>query len=133
MQGSGRPEPPGLSRLLLASPLDMWRVWIAEIAKDPEMDRERIMRHIQAHVLNHMPNADAPRERMEEWLAGTYNLLAILTCALGIDPAHSIGVDLLMRKWVSDKNNHTPPPEILKAPEVGRVLGPPIQSSGNGS
>ena len=105
-------EPPNL---LLPQPIAMWRAWIREIAGDKEMDKDRVIRHIQAHVAKHMPNADAPVERWEEWLAGSYNLLAILGCMLGIDPKHTVGVDLLLRKYNSAPADHTPPP--VRVPE----------------
>jgi hypothetical protein len=99
---------------LLPSAVEMWRLWITEIIKDPEMNRDRIMRHVQLHVGNHMPNADATKERWEAWLAGTYNLLAILAANLGMDPPHAVGIDLLLRKYLADPMNHTPPPKKIK-------------------
>lgn len=73
------------------------------------MDVERVMQHIQAHIGQHLPNADAPQERWKEWLGGAYNLLAILGTMVGIDPKHEVGVDLLFRKWASEPSDHTPP------------------------
>jgi hypothetical protein len=93
--------------------VDIWRLWITRIAADPEMDRDRLLRHIQLHVAAHMPNADAPRQRWERWLAGTYNLLAILASMTGCDPAHEVGVARLFRHWETAPTGHTPPPPGL--------------------
>jgi hypothetical protein len=92
---------------------EVWRLWIVKIAADPEMDRDRLLRHIQLHVDRHMPNADAPVERWERWLAGTYNLLAILVSMVGCDPPHEVGVARLFRHWQTAAADHTPPPEGL--------------------
>ena len=96
------------------APEELWRAWIIEIANDPEMDMERAMRHLQKHVQSHMPNADAPEKRWEEWLAGSYNLLAILGCMVGIDPKHPVGIGCLMTKWLKEPTNYTPPPKKVK-------------------
>jgi hypothetical protein len=94
-----------------ADVLDVWRLWIVKIAADPEMDLDRLLRHVQLHVGAHMPNADAPRERWERWLAGTYNLLAILAATVQVDPGHEVGVARLFRHWETSPADHTPPPE----------------------
>ncbi len=93
----------------------LWRSWIAKIAADPEMTRDRLLRHLQLHVAAHMPNADAPPARWERWLAGTYNLLAILESMVRVDPAHAVGLARLYRHWETDPTNHTPPPTGLVA------------------
>lgn len=98
----------------ILSPQECWRSWVIQIARDPEMSRDRAMRHLQKHVARHMPDENATKERWEEWLGGTYNLLAILGCMIGIDPKHDVGVDLLFRKWVNDPTNYTPPPKKIK-------------------
>lgn len=75
------------------------------------MSRDRLLRHIQLHINNHMPNADAPKERWERWLAGTYNLLAILTEMVEVNPGFEVGVARLFRHWQTAPTDHTPPPK----------------------
>ena len=93
--------------------VDIWRSWIIQISKDPEMDLDRLLRHIQLHVASHMPNVDAPKQRWERWLAGTYNLLAILSGITGCNPNYEMGIARLFRHWETSPNNHTPPPNGL--------------------
>lgn len=93
---------------------ELWRAWIIQIANDPEMDVDRILRHLQDHVGLHMPDEDAPQNRWEAWIAGTYNLLAILGCMKGIDPEHKVGINLLLKKWSENPINYTPPPTTVE-------------------
>lgn len=115
---------------IIVSPFECWRAWIINIAADPEMDKDRVMRHIQDHVRKHMPNADAPQERWEEWLGGAYNLLAIMGTMVGIDPKHEVGIDLLFRKWQSNPTDHTPPPK-KKSKKVAEREPDGCESSGS--
>lgn len=124
-------EPSDLSSLLVASPETLWRAWIEKIVRDPEMDRDRIMRHLQAHIGQHMPNEDAPRERWEEWLAGSYNLLAILSTAVGINPHFAVGNELLLRKWLSAPTDHTPPPATVRPTQWRQRWDEPRDNSGS--
>lgn len=94
-------------------PVDAWRLWIIKIAADPQMDLDRLLRHLQVHVASHMPNADAPVERWNRWLAGTYNLLAILCSMVKCDPSHEVGIARLFRHWETAAHDHTPPPNGL--------------------
>ena len=92
-----------------------WRSWINDIVADPEMDTDRVIRHIQHHIANHMPNEDATQSRWEEWLSGTYNLMAILCASLGIEPTYEYGLSKLLEKHEENRNNTTPPPAIIPA------------------
>jgi hypothetical protein len=130
----GTPGASNLDKLLVASPEALWRAWIEKIVTDPEMSTDRILRHLQEHVQSHIPDADAANERWEEWLAGTYNLLAILSTALGISPPFTLGSELLLRKWLSAPSDHTPPPAAVRPEQVPttrrarpRRPEPPIQ------
>jgi hypothetical protein len=89
----------------------VWQEWIQLIAADPQMDLDRLLRHVQLHVGKHMPNADAPTQRWERWLAGTYNLLAVLCTMVGKDPSHEVGIARLFRHWETAAADHTPPPK----------------------
>lgn len=92
------------------TPETIWRIWIQEIVKDPDMDRKRIIAHVRKHILKHMPDEKDSPERWSEWLAGAYNLFAILGTMQGIDPSHEAGVDLLYRKWLKSPFDYTKPP-----------------------
>lgn len=120
-----------LDKLLLASPEVLWRAWIEKIVADPEMNLDRTMRHVQAHIGQHMPDADADKDRWEEWLAGSYNLLAILSTELGINPPFTMGNELLLRKWLKAPSDHTPPPEAVPPARVPRArrYDPPAPTS----
>jgi hypothetical protein len=74
------------------------------------MDRRRLLDHIRLHVDAHMPDAGAPPERWERWMAGTYNLLAILGAMVGVEPGFEAGVARLFRHWQTAPADHTPPP-----------------------
>lgn len=121
----GPVKPRAIEDILVATPEACWRAWVAAIAADPQMDRRRTIEHIQAHVGQHMPNDDAPKERWEEWLAGTYNLLAILGVMVGSDPPYIVGADLLFRKWLKAPDDHTPPPERATRRERRERRPPP--------
>lgn len=92
--------------ILIATPEKCWRAWIQAIANDPDMTSDRALAHLKKHIGTHLDPA-----RFEEWLAGCYNLLAIIGCIRGTDPQHLIGTDLLYRKWLSNPTNYTPPPK----------------------
>ena len=94
------------------TPEVVWRIWIRDIVNDPQMDKARVIKHIRAHVLKHMPEMRDSKKRWEAWLAGAYNLLAILGSMKGTDPPHELGIDLLHRKWIESPSDHTPPPEV---------------------
>jgi hypothetical protein len=116
-----------LEALLTADPQACWRAWIQSIAHNPEMDMRRLMDHIQLHVGKHMPNHDAPPVRWEQWIAGTYNLLAILGSMTDIVAPHELGIELLYRKWASAPSDHTPPPAIVQR-ALDIPAGPPAPS-----
>lgn len=105
-----------LKDLLSVSPLECWQAWVLKIANDPEMDLDRIIDHVSEHASKHMPNKDAPAEQWADWMAGCYNLLAILGHMVGCNPSYVTGVDLLFRKWVSAPIDHTPPPQETVKP-----------------
>jgi len=111
------PQKLDLSNLLAVTPQACWQAWIREICADESMDRDRIIRHIQEHVGNHMPNHDAPEKRWVEWLGGCYNLLAILGFMVGCEPSFQTGFELLFRKWATEPHDHTPPPEHVVSPK----------------
>lgn len=97
--------------MLIISPNEAWSKWIVEIANDKEsMTLLRLMEHLQLHVQQHMPDADADQGRWLQWLAGTYNLLAILSEMVGCHPSFEIGVSRLFQKWRQHPFDHTPPP-----------------------
>lgn len=106
-----------LSNITVVSPVECWKAWVLDIARDPEMDLERAMVHLQKHVGMHIPSIEKGEaidfDRLQEWMAGCYNLLAIIGAMAGIDPKHEMGLDLLLRKWQSNKSDHTPPPKQL--------------------
>ena len=95
-----------VENILIATPENCWRAWVQAIAADPDMTKKRALAHLRKHVGGHLDP-----KRFEEWLAGCYNLLAILSSMYGMDPKHIVGADLLYRKWLSDPTNHTPPPK----------------------
>lgn len=107
----------------MSTPEELWRVWVAAIAADPEMDVKRTMKHLHKHMRNHIPDPDDSKERWEEWLAGAYNLLAILAAQKGVKPLHEQGVLLLYKKWLGAPGDHTPPPKEVKR-EVARPMAP---------
>jgi len=110
-----------IENILITTPRDCWQAWIRAIATDPDMSADRALVHLKNHVGGHLnPN------RFVEWLAGCYNLLAILGCIQGIDPQYLVGVDLLYRKWLSNPNNYTPPP-------VGKTKKAKRTKTGSGS
>lgn len=94
----------------VVSPHEAWRDWIGHISNDLQMDLERLLVHLQAHVQNHIPNADANQHRWLQWLAGTYNLLGILSAMIGCGPTYEIGISRLFNKWRQHPFDHTPPP-----------------------
>jgi hypothetical protein len=91
--------------------LDFWRIWIRAICNDPQMSAERAIKHLQRHVSKHIPDPKDAKERWEEWIAGTYNLLAIVGQTVNCADPHEVGVNLLFRKWVQSPFDHTPPPQ----------------------
>lgn len=110
------------------TPESLWRLWIGDIVRDPSMDGPRIIAHVRKHVQNHMPDEGDSKERWEEWLAGAYNLLAILGAKFETDPPHVLGIDLLHRKWLKAPCDHTPPPV-----SPTKVPKPKKNSGGSGS
>lgn len=78
------------------------------------MTVNRTLAHLKKHIGDHLDE-----DRFEEWLAGCYNLLAIVGYMRRINPQYIIGTDLLYRKWLSDPDNHTPPP-IKETKKAGR-------------
>lgn len=107
----------------------MWRLWLQEIVKDPTMNKSRTIAHLRKHVQDHMPDPGDNKEQWEEWLAGTYNLLAILGGMYGTDPPHELGVELLYRKWIKSPFDHTPPP--VKKERVPQRKSKPIEDCGS--
>lgn len=104
----------------IITPEELWRLWICQIVHDKDMSEKRAVAHIRRHVLKHMPDTKDSKDRWEEWLAGAYNLFAILGSILGIDPPHEIGVDLLYRKWLKAPFDYTPPPKKTSPKKVER-------------
>ncbi len=98
---------------MVNDPVQAWQQWIHAISLDPGMDRSRLIEHLQLHVAAHMPNADAPQERWLQWMAGTYNLLGILSAMTGCHPGFELGVGRLFQKWRQHPFDHTPPPTGL--------------------
>jgi hypothetical protein len=94
----------------MPTPNKIWTAWINKIAADPDMDKSRLIEHIQLHVQKHMPNADAHQTRWLQWLAGTYNLLAILSAMVECHPDFDAGVAKLFQRWRQHPHDHTPPP-----------------------
>jgi hypothetical protein len=109
-----------MDKLTIVSPIACWRAWINSIVNDEEMSTDRVLRHLQLHVRQHVPDADAPKERWLEWLGGTYNLLAILCASVGVEPSYDMGISLLLGKFNDDPTNHTPPP--LSLAEIASML-----------
>jgi hypothetical protein len=106
-----------ISTILGVTPTDCWQAWVREIVHDPQMNLDRVMAHVKVHMANHMPAGDASPERWTEWLAGCYNLLAILGGTINIDPAYAVGANMLFRKWMQEPESHTPPPlQIVEHP-----------------
>lgn len=89
----------------------VWAEWIVKIANDPQMDKDRLLRHLQLHINSHMPNADANKERWLRWIAGTYNLLGVLVGMTTAEPTFEHGVSRLFRHWETACFDHTPPPK----------------------
>ena len=119
-------DPLQLEELLTASPEACWRAWIQAIANNPDYNLRGIMDHLQLHVGKHMPNHDAPKERWQAWLAGTYNLLAILAGMTGSITPYSLGNELLYRKWRKEPDDHMPPP--IKVENIPKVTAaPPVR------
>lgn len=108
--------------ILITTPENCWRAWIQAIANDPDMTIDRALTHLKKHISSHFDST-----RFEEWLAGCYNLLAIVSCIRGTNPQYIIGADLLFRKWLSDPTNHTPPP----TKKTKKVKQSKIYSSGS--
>ncbi len=89
------------------------------------MDLDRLLRHLQEHVASHMPDAEAHPQRWLQWLAGTYNLLGILSGMVGVNPTFEMGIARLFNKWRQHPFDHTPPPagrldEFKLLAEVGK-------------
>jgi hypothetical protein len=95
----------------MPKPSIIWNSWITNIALDKQMDLDRTLRHLQVHVSNHMPNSDAPKERWSQWLAGTYNLLGIISTMTGSSPSFELGIGRLFQKFRQHPMDHTPPPK----------------------
>lgn len=90
---------------------EIWKTWIVDIASDPNMDLDRLVRHLQVHVADHMPNAESHPERWVQWMAGTYNLLGILSAMTHSHPDHELGLSRLFQKFKQHPADHTPPPK----------------------
>ncbi|RDJ35414.1 MAG: hypothetical protein DWQ19_11400 [Crenarchaeota archaeon] len=105
--------------------LKAWSEWIRQIANDSDMDRSRLIEHLQIHIKDHMPDSDAHPDRWNQWLAGTYNLLAILSAMVGCNPSFELGVARLFRKWQQHPFDHTAPPKVeiyREISELGKTI-----------
>ena len=95
---------------------EAWSQWITDIGADEAMSVDRVLRHIQKHASKDMPNADAPDWRWMEWIAGMYNLLAILQSMKSLIVPFSVGVRALnsqLHTRLKNPRDYTPPPERL--------------------
>lgn len=92
----------------MPNPQNLWTKWVQDISHDCELTR--LLEHLQKHINKDMPNADAPKDRWLQWMAGTYNLLGIISGMLDTSPSFELGISRLFQKFRQHPHDHTPPP-----------------------